>query len=177
MPRGLVGFDDPELEVARSLLLSPLIRGEWADVGSGAGFPGMPLAMAHGPGTLIEPRRRARGFLERVVRELGVEVALLGMSAEEVATRSQRFATVLTRALAPPEKAVRVCGPLIEEGGRLVITARPGMEASLERVRAQGVGDPRLETVDFGLDLIQSVLIIDKPPTFPNSPPDLAPGE
>lgn len=77
----LTGFRDP-LEIARRLILPPLIWSRLlpcvpatiADLGSGAGFPGIPLALGFERARvhLIEARERRHHFQRHVVRELGL---------------------------------------------------------------------------------------------------------
>lgn len=131
-PRGLVGGGPSAvgLHIARSLLLLQALGRprSFIDVGSGAGLPGIPLAIALGRGILIEPRGRAAGFLERVVRDLGLEVEVVVRSAEEAARASWRemAEAVVARGLGPAPVAAELCAPLCSVGGRVLLTAAPG---------------------------------------------------
>lgn len=62
--------------IVDSAQLVPLVgdnTGSWFDIGSGAGFPGMVVAiLTSQPIVLVEPRRKRAEFLERVARELGL---------------------------------------------------------------------------------------------------------
>jgi 16S rRNA (guanine527-N7)-methyltransferase len=92
------------------------------DVGSGAGLPGIVLAVAR-PDlelTLLEPLARRATFLDEVVRELGLStVTVVRGRAEEQASRL-RFPVVTARAVAPLDRLARWCLPLLEPGGRLL---------------------------------------------------------
>ena len=110
-----------------SLRLLPLLRslppGPCVDVGSGAGLPGIPLALAE-PGRawrLLEPRAKRAAFLEEVVRELGLAMCeVVARTAEEAAADpALRGAHALgtARALAPPPRALRLVLPLIAATG------------------------------------------------------------
>jgi 16S rRNA (guanine527-N7)-methyltransferase len=102
------------------------------DVGSGAGLPGIVLAVAR-PDlevTLLEPLARRATFLDEVVAELGLStVAVVRGRAEEQASRL-RFPVVTARAVAPLDRLVRWCLPLLEAGGRLL--ALKGVSAADE---------------------------------------------
>lgn len=103
-------------------LLDELPPGPCADIGSGAGFPGVPLAITRPDRcwTLIEPRQRRAGFLEEVVRELGLNARVVARTAELCAADDElRESHVLATARAVDE-AVWVqaaAGPLLMPGG------------------------------------------------------------
>ena len=110
-----------------SLRLADLVAscppGPGADNGSGAGLPGVPLAIVD-PGRiwhLIEPRRKRAAFLEEVVRELQLDnVAVVPMTAERAAQEAHLRAShsaVVARALAPPGEAFDLMLPLVAPGG------------------------------------------------------------
>lgn len=104
-------------------LLEGLPEGPCADVGSGAGLPGIPLAIA-GPDRLwrlVEPRRKRSAFLEEVVRELGLDnVEVVALTTEEAAADDRYAATHIcatARALAAPGAALGMILPLVRVGG------------------------------------------------------------
>lgn len=110
--------------VVESLALAPLLAGQRiADVGSGAGVPGLPLAIAE-PGrafTLIESRAKRCRFLRHAAAELGLaNVAVAECRAEDVAGEPP-FATVLARAVAKPPELLALCRPLTAPGSRLLL--------------------------------------------------------
>jgi 16S rRNA (guanine527-N7)-methyltransferase len=103
-------------------LLGALPDGPCVDVGSGAGLPGIPLAIARParPWRLIEPRSRRAAFLEEVVRELALDCEIIVATAEAAASdarlaRSHVLAT--GRALAPPTRALSMIRPFVADGG------------------------------------------------------------
>jgi 16S rRNA (guanine527-N7)-methyltransferase len=111
-----------------------------ADVGSGGGLPGVPLAIAR-PDlavTLIEPRRGRVAFLELVAQELALaNVGVLDARAGEV---SKRFAVCTARALAKPAETWQLTSPLLAENGRVVYFAgRSFQEADLAPLTTLGV--------------------------------------
>jgi 16S rRNA (guanine527-N7)-methyltransferase len=101
-----------------------------ADVGSGAGLPGLVWAIAR-PDlhvTLIEPLLRRTVFLDETLDTLGLEqVTVLRARAEDV---HDRFDVVTARAVAPLEKLARWCLPLVRPGG--VLLALKGRTAEEE---------------------------------------------
>ena len=109
--------------LSNSLALSDVIGSGWdvADVGSGAGLPGIALALAR-PDlqlTLIEPLLRRVNFLELAVEELGVgeRVTVIRSRAEEV---REVFDAVTCRAVAPLDKLVKWTAPLFLPDGELL---------------------------------------------------------
>ncbi|AQX15874.1 16S rRNA (guanine(527)-N(7))-methyltransferase [Tessaracoccus lapidicaptus] len=107
-----------------------------ADVGSGAGLPGLPLAIVR-PDlrvTLIEPLLRRANFLQEAVDELGLgdRVTVVRARAEDV---RERYDVVVCRAVAPLEKLLKWTLPLFGDGGQLL--ALKG-ESAEEEIRAAG---------------------------------------
>ena len=109
-------FDDSEA-VAR--LLSP--AGRWADLGSGAGFPGVALAAWH-PGisvTLVESRAKRAAFLQRVVRRCRIPNACVFHGRAE-ALEAGGWDGVISRAFARPEAFLAHARRLLTPGGQAV---------------------------------------------------------
>lgn len=155
-------------QVVRSLLLLEVV-GEperLVDVGSGAGLPGIPLAICLGGVTLIEPRARAAGFLERAVRDLGLDARVVAQTAEEAARGPLREAAeaVVARALGPPAVALELCAPLCAVGGRVVLTAGPGAAGVSRGQEPEALGVEPLSSrrLTGPLDIEQSVHIAQK---------------
>jgi 16S rRNA (guanine527-N7)-methyltransferase len=95
-----------------------------ADIGSGAGLPGIPLALAR-PDlrvTLIEPLLRRSEFLRESVDELGLEIAVVRGRAEERSVRQQvgEMDAVVSRAVASLDKLTKWSIPLLRPDGRMV---------------------------------------------------------
>jgi 16S rRNA (guanine527-N7)-methyltransferase len=102
-----------------------------ADVGSGAGLPGIPMALAQPEANfvLIEPMERRCNWMIEVIEELGLKnVQVKRARAEEVT--NQKFEVVTARAVAALDKLLRMCVPLLKPGGSLV--ALKGSKASEE---------------------------------------------
>jgi 16S rRNA (guanine527-N7)-methyltransferase len=95
-----------------------------ADIGSGAGLPGIPLALAR-PDlrlTLIEPLLRRSDFLLEVVDDLDLEITIVRGRAEEQSVRQQvgEMDTVVSRAVASLDKLTKWSLPLLRPDGRMV---------------------------------------------------------
>lgn len=167
---GLVGFSVDRLadEVWRSLLLVEFLDAaeSWTDVGSGAGLPGIPLAIVRGGGTLIEPHRRAVGFLERVARELEMEATeIIPATAEQVSKgpRRESFDPVFARALAKLPIAAELCSPLVRVGGRLILTASSRGRPPVSKDARQRLGLGEFQTMELAhRDIHQVVHIVQK---------------
>jgi len=73
------------IDSAQLVGLSEGFGGRWADIGSGAGLPGVVIAcLVEGPMTLIEPRRLRADFLRTVVDRLGLPAQVVQKKAERV---------------------------------------------------------------------------------------------
>jgi 16S rRNA (guanine527-N7)-methyltransferase len=112
-----------------SLALAPLLAGtSVADVGSGAGLPGIPLAIQE-PGkafTLIESRAKRAAFLRHVVGELGLANVAVSHGRVEDLRSAEAFDTVLARAVAPLEELVAMTRHLTGAGSVLVVLTGAG---------------------------------------------------
>jgi 16S rRNA (guanine527-N7)-methyltransferase len=117
-----------------SLTVLPHLRGERiADVGSGAGFPGIPLAIVepHRHFALIESTGKKCRFLEHVRDTLELKNVEVVQSRAESYKPEVRFDPVLARAVGPIADLVKVAGPLVVGGGRLLAMKGRYPEAEL----------------------------------------------
>ena len=125
-----------ERHIDDSLRLAPLLNelppGPCIDVGSGAGLPGIPLALATGrPWRLLEPRRHRAAFLDECVRALELdncEVVRLKASRAAEGTLGGAHVLATARALAAPRVAAGLCLPLVASGGRVLLFVGEGAE-------------------------------------------------
>jgi len=146
--RGLVGPREADRLWDRHLLnsavMAPLLRvGERVvDVGSGAGLPGIPLALIRPDCTfiLLEPLARRVAFLAEVVADLGlgdrVEV-VRGRAEEHARTHGGVYDVAVARAVAPLDRLAAWCLPLLRTGGRLL--ALKGDRADAEAALVPGL--------------------------------------
>jgi len=131
---------DPVTLVTRhvfdSLLYSRALdgRGEVADVGSGAGFPGIPLKLVFPEYSfvLVEAQRKRVSFLQEVIRQLkltGIEV--VQCRAEDLPPiYKERFQYVIFKAVAPISDCLAWGSPLLAPGGRIIVKKEPQESSS-----------------------------------------------
>ena len=101
--------------------------GRWADLGSGAGFPGIALAARH-PGAevwLVESRRKRAVFLERVLAEADLPGARVVHGRSEALADGQ-FDGVISRAYRKPMAYLADAARLLRAGGRAVLLTGDG---------------------------------------------------
>lgn len=97
------------------------VRGTWADLGSGAGFPGVALAAAYPDATvlLVESRQKRAVFLDQVVAEAGLANArVLRVRAE---TLQPGLDGLISRAFLPPAEVLALAARLLAPGGFAVL--------------------------------------------------------
>ena len=112
-----------------------------ADVGSGAGLPGVPLAIVRSDCqvTLIERASRRCDFLRLVKTRLALaNIEVLEGDARELACAAS-FDTALARALARPEQALRMLLRLVNASGRAVLFAGEGRLDLPERLQGRSI--------------------------------------
>jgi 16S rRNA (guanine527-N7)-methyltransferase len=124
------------------------------DVGSGAGLPGIPLAVVR-PGvavTLVETRQRRVSFLSTVVRELSLDrVAVVASRAEELGEAYVgKFDAVVMRCAGARAAVLPAATRLVRSGGVVVVSAAAGNPAppSAERVWVRGIPPRRRQAFD-----------------------------
>lgn len=141
--RGLIGPRELPRLWTRHLLNSAAVAGfvpqytRFADVGSGAGFPGVVVALMR-PDLdvhLIEPMERRTAWLEDVVAALELSNVTVRRARAEEVHGADEFDVVSARAVAALRKLIPWVGPLIHPGGRLV--ALKGERAAAEIDDAQ----------------------------------------
>ena len=161
--RGLLGPREADRLWDRHLLncavVAQLLDGvdHVVDVGSGAGLPGIVLALVR-PDlrvTLVEPLARRVAFLDEVVPRLGLtRVEVVRGRAEELAGRLSA-AVVIARAVAPLDRLAGWCLPLCEHGGRLLAlkgaSAADEIHEHAEAVARVGGGPARIVECGTGV--------------------------
>ncbi|MCU0152460.1 16S rRNA (guanine(527)-N(7))-methyltransferase RsmG [Curtobacterium poinsettiae] len=140
---GLIGpLELPRLwtrHILNSALLAPLLeaRGRVADVGSGAGLPGLVLAIAR-PDVefvLIEPMERRTDWLRAEADRLGLQnVTVLRGRAEDVADEVV-VDQVTARAVSALSKLIPVTVPLVRSGGQLILMKGARVDEEIEKAR------------------------------------------
>jgi len=124
----LTAVRDPQamitLHLLDSLAMAPHVAGlaSLADLGTGPGLPGIPLAIAH-PGlqvTLVESNGKKARFLREAVRQLKLGNARVAESRAEALDEPGAYAAITARALATLPDIVAVGGHLLAPSGRLL---------------------------------------------------------
>jgi len=189
----LSGIRAPEMmareHVLDSLTALPLLRRagieEFVDLGSGGGYPGLPLALALPArrALLVESVGKKARFLEVTVAALGLEdrVAVAAVRAEAIASdprHRERWQAVVARAVADLTELAELGLPLLCMGGVLVAWKRRPLDEELLRaeravrqlggrvVACEAVAVPGLE--DHVLAVVEKVAAT--PPEFPRDP-------
>lgn len=169
--RGLIGpREAPRLwdrHLVNCALLAELIPPDATvcDVGSGAGLPGVALAIAR-PDlqlTLVEPLLRRTAFLTEVVAELALSnVEVVRARAEEVHGQ-RRFAVVTSRAVAPLERLLGWSMPLVEPDGTLVAMKGSSVGEEIEAARPAlqrwGCAEPEIHLLGEGWPVSPTVAV------------------
>lgn len=128
--RGLLGPREVDRVWDRHILNSAVVaelvdpNEQIADIGSGAGLPGIPLALARPDISvaLIEPLLRRSDFLREVIDELGIDCRVVRGRAEDRAVRDEvgESDAVVSRAVASLDKLTKWSAPLLRAGGRML---------------------------------------------------------
>ncbi|MGH2457407.1 MAG: 16S rRNA (guanine(527)-N(7))-methyltransferase RsmG [Chloroflexota bacterium] len=155
------------------------------DVGAGAGFPGLPLAIVRPllDVTLLEATQKKCRFLEHIVAVLGLpNVDVLGGRAEELArepARREAYDVVVARAVASLAALAELCLPFVKIGGRMIAPKKVGIESEVAAAgRAIGLLGGRLAVpiivrVPF-LDEARQLIVVEKvrptPTRYPRRP-------
>ncbi|HEY8590896.1 MAG TPA: 16S rRNA (guanine(527)-N(7))-methyltransferase RsmG [Naasia sp.] len=157
---GLIGpLELPRIwtrHVVNSALAAPLLSGRVGDVGSGAGLPGIVLAIAR-PDVqfvLIEPMERRVAWLEEQRASLGLDnVEVLRARAEEAPRRSLDIVTA--RAVGALSRLIPLTAPLARPGGELLLLKGVAVEQELDKaskvLAKHRLTDVRIEVLGTGM--------------------------
>jgi 16S rRNA (guanine527-N7)-methyltransferase len=132
----LTAIRDPAEMVSKHLLdslaVAPFVRGKLADIGSGAGLPGIPLALALAEldVTVVESNGKKARFMREAQRHLGLTNLAVAESRAEALNAPAQFDCLVSRAFGSLAEFVRVGAHLLGDGGRLL--AMKGQEPADE---------------------------------------------
>lgn len=159
--RGLIGpLELPRLwtrHILNSVVGAPLFHGSVADIGSGAGLPGIVLAIARPDvyWTLVEPMERRVTWLTEQVSalELG-NVEIVRARAEEIG-RPKEFDVVTARAVSALRTLIPLTAPLVRDGGEITVfkgvNAANEIDAAEKQIRKFKLSDVRVEVLGEGV--------------------------
>lgn len=160
--RGLIGpLEPPRLwsrHILNSAIMAPLLRpGRVGDIGTGAGLPGLVLAIIR-PDVqfvLIEPMERRVAWLEEQSVELGLDnVTILRARAEDVRL-DERLDQVTARAVSALRTLLPLTAPLLRDGGELVLMKGASVDAEIaaaeKQLRKYRVTDVRVDVLGEGV--------------------------
>lgn len=155
--RGLIGpLELPRLwtrHILNSVIAAPLFYGSVADIGSGAGLPGIVLAISRPDvqWTLVEPMERRVVWLNEQVSalELG-NVTVLRARAEDVRS-TDGFDVVTARAVSALRTLIPITAPLVRDGGELALlkgmNVANEIEAAQKQIKKFRLADVRVEVL------------------------------
>jgi 16S rRNA (guanine527-N7)-methyltransferase len=158
---GLIGPLEPARlwtrHIINSVLVAPLLApGLVGDIGTGAGLPGLVLAIARSDVdfVLIEPMERRVAWLEEQVAHLGLQnVQVRRARAEDVANEFS-LDQVTARAVSAFSKLIPLTVPLVKTGGELVLmkgaNAEREVEAASKAIRKHHLEDVEVITLGSG---------------------------
>jgi len=125
------------------LYLKTLLEGKIrvADVGSGAGFPGLPIKIIRPEIEmyLIEPSRKKAAFLKHIIRQLGLKKAeVIEKRIEEIRANQELAELVdvaVTRALFSIKDFMKKASHIVKEGGTLILNKGPKVDEELKKLQ------------------------------------------
>ena len=159
---GLIGpLELPRLwtrHILNSALVAPLLRpGIVGDIGSGAGLPGLVLAIAR-PDVrfvLIEPMERRVAWLNDQKNELKLSNVTVVRDRAEDAKLDERLDQVTARAVSAFKKLLPLTAPLLRDGGELVLmkgaNAQAEIDAAAKEMRKYKVTGARVQVLGEGV--------------------------
>lgn len=152
------------------------------DVGTGAGFPGMPIAILHPNAkiTLLDSLNKRINFLNVVVRELGLKnVTTIHSRAEDGARNPElreKFDVATSRAVANMAVLSEFCMPYVKKGGHFVALKGPSIDEELENGsnaikilggELKGIIEVSIEETDLKHNIVEVKKIKECPKAYP----------
>ena len=173
------GIEDRHFADSLLFAAQPEVQGKLVDVGTGAGFPGLPLKIAQ-PDislTLLDSLDKRVRFLGDVCAATGLtDVTCLHTRAEEAPELRGQFDAAVSRAVARLYLLCELCLPFVRTGGVFLAMKGPDCAAELDEARSaiRKLGGTYERTTRYtipGTDVTHSVVVIRKtaptPPKYP----------
>lgn len=152
------------------------------DVGTGAGFPGIPIAIMHPTAkiTLLDSLNKRINYLNIVVRELGLKnVTTIHSRAEDGARKQElreKFDVATSRAVANMAVLSEFCMPYVRKGGYFVALKGPSIDEELKNAgnaiktlggELKGIIEVSIEETDLKHNIVEVEKIKPCPKTYP----------
>lgn len=151
------------------------------DVGTGAGFPGIPIKIACNSAdmTLLDSQQKRVDFLADVCDAINLDVTCIHARAEELGREPEyrdSFDFALSRAVARLDMLAELCLPLVKQGGRFIAMKAEDSQGEIEAARAaiETLGGRILPTVSYcvlGTDTQRKIAVIEKTKPTPEKYP------
>jgi len=133
------------IDSAQIVRFAPRPDSSWLDIGSGAGLPGLVIAiLTEGPVALVEPRKLRADFLHQAVDTLGLSDRVR-VHAAKVERISGAFDVITARAVAPFEALLRISRHLSTDKTRWLFPKGKSAQSELDDARRTWQGEFRLE--------------------------------
>jgi 16S rRNA (guanine527-N7)-methyltransferase len=143
---GLLGPEAVDRHVQHARVLATRVEppGSFLDLGSGAGVPGLILALCwpDARGTLLDASARRTEFCDRAITslDLGERIVVVRARAEEAGRETdlrERFELVVARSFARPAVTAECAAPFVHPGGHLLVSEPPDAASVAERWPAE----------------------------------------
>lgn len=169
----LTAITDPvEIETKHfidSLAALPYIKGTVADIGTGAGFPGLPLKimLPDNEFTLIDSLNKRVSFLIEVINKLELEKVNAVHSRAEDLPKENKYDTVVSRAVSRLDSLSEYCLPFVNNGGTFISYKAADCENEIKealpaiKILGGEVEDIK-EVVLYGTDIVRKLVLIKK---------------
>lgn len=159
--RGLIGPQElPRLwtrHILNSAVAAPLFHGRVGDVGSGAGLPGLVLAIVRPDVSwvLIEPMERRTTWLQEQVDSLELDNVEIVRSRGEDWNGAGTLDAVTARAVSALRTLIPITAPLVRDGGEVIllkgVNAQNEIDAAQKQIRRFDLVDVRVEMLGEGV--------------------------
>ena len=133
------------VDSAQLARFAPRPDSSWVDIGSGAGLPGLVIAiLTEGPVTLVEPRKLRADFLQHSADALGLQ-ARVKVAAARVERITGKYEVITARAVAPAEVLLGISQHLSTDKTLWLLPKGKSAQSELDAAKRAWQGDFRLE--------------------------------
>ncbi len=147
-----------------SLAILPFVEGPRVlDVGSGAGLPGIPLAVARRDWTvtLLDSNGKKVRFLRHAVTRLGITNTDVVQERAERYRPADKFDTLVSRAVMSAPKLIASAGSLVRPGGRVILLKGRNPESEVDAMSRHAFAQARIERLHVpGVDADRHLVVI-----------------